>query len=127
MIDLELLLPETMPEVTSVQADQLLNITREVLSNVARHSGASRAELELAVRDGTLTLVIGDNGRGFDTTAARSDGHRGLANLKSRAETMGGSLEVNSERRAGTRVVASVPLGAHNTARRRVKVIANVD
>jgi signal transduction histidine kinase len=85
-------------------------MTREGLSNVARHSGASRAVLALAANDATLTLLIGDNGKGFDPAEGRTEGHHGLANLQSRAEALGGSLQVKSKPGAGTEVEARIPL-----------------
>jgi signal transduction histidine kinase len=109
MIDLELAVPDELPPVSAEQADQLLHITREALSNVARHSGASRAVLTLTEDEGTLSLVISDNGRGFDSAAEREDGHHGLANLQARAEALGGSLEVKSAPGAGTQVAARIP------------------
>jgi signal transduction histidine kinase len=112
MIDLELVIPDELPALTGEQAEQLLSITREALSNVARHSGATRAVLELVTGDGTLGLSIGDNGRGFDPAELRSAGHHGLSNLQSRAEALGGSLEVKSEPGAGTRIEARIPLVA---------------
>src|SRR3954453_9703079 len=110
MIDLDLRMPDQLPAVNSEQVDQLLNMTREGLSNVARHSGASRAVLALTANDRTLNLLISDNGKGFDPAAVRADGHRGLANLQSRAEALGGSLEVKSKPGAGTAVEANIPL-----------------
>jgi NarL family two-component system sensor histidine kinase YdfH len=112
MIDLELTLPDDLPEVTPEQTDQLLNITREALSNVARHSGASRAVIAVSADERTLSLLIGDNGRGFDPTEDRRDGHHGLVNLQSRAEILGGSLVVNSGRGRGTQVEARVPMAS---------------
>jgi two-component system, NarL family, sensor histidine kinase DevS len=117
MIDLDLVIPDELPPVSAEQADQLLNITREALSNVARHSGASRAVLTLGVLDGTLSLVVSDNGRGFDSAAASGDGHHGLANLQARAEALGGSLEVTSAPGAGTQVVARIPLTIEEVGR----------
>ena len=110
LIDLELLIPEHIPAMSAEQVDQLLNITREGLSNVARHSGASRAVLALTVNGGTLSLLIGDNGKGFDPAEPRREGHHGLENLRSRAEALGGSLEVRSRPGAGTEVEANIPL-----------------
>ena len=117
MIDLELVVPDVLPTISAEQTDQLLHITREALSNVARHSGASRAVVTLAADDGTLSLVIGDNGRGFDMAATRGDGHHGLANLQSRAEALGGSFEVSSEPGAGTQVAARIPLATEEVGR----------
>jgi signal transduction histidine kinase len=113
MIDLELIMPDQLPPVSAEEVDQLLHITREALSNVARHSGASRAVLSVTANDGTLDLLIGDNGKGFDPDDRRTEGHHGLANLQSRAEALGGSLQVKSKPGAGTEVRAHVPLTMH--------------
>ncbi len=113
MIDLELRLAEPLPELLPATSAHLLAMTREGLSNVARHSGATRASLELSAEDGTLRLIIGDNGRGFDASEARGRQQHGLANLRSRAEAMGGSLIVQSEPGAGTRLEARIPGDAH--------------
>lgn len=111
LIDLELNLDLELPELPHDHAGHVLAITREALSNVARHSGATRASLELTSRGDTLRLVIGDNGRGFDTGQPRSPRQHGLANLKARAEAVGGNLTVTSEAGAGTRLEADVPIG----------------
>jgi signal transduction histidine kinase len=108
MVDLEIHLAEPLPRLTPDAAGHLLSMTREGLSNVARHAGATRATLQLGADNGTLTLVIGDNGRGFDTRRSRHGG-QGLGNLQSRAEALGGSLVVRSEPGAGTRLEARVP------------------
>jgi signal transduction histidine kinase len=65
--------------------------------------------LTLTEDEGTLSLVISDNGRGFDSAAERGDGHHGLANLQARAEALGGSLEVKSAPGVGTQVAARIP------------------
>ncbi|CAN5626583.1 hypothetical protein BH23CHL7_BH23CHL7_19160 [soil metagenome] len=110
MTDLELYLDEPVPALPAGSAAQLLAITREALSNVARHSGASRAKVELRESEGTLRLIIGDNGRGFDPSVKRSKEHHGLNNLKARADSLGGLLSVRSEEGAGTLVEVAVPL-----------------
>lgn len=109
LIDLEVRLTaltfEPAPEVSS----QLLAITREGLSNVARHSGATRAQLALTNSNGSIDLLISDNGRGFDVNAPRTNRQRGLTNLRSRAEAVGGVLELASSPGAGTRLKLHVP------------------
>jgi two-component system, NarL family, sensor histidine kinase DevS len=76
----------------------LLGLANEALSNVARHSGATRAAVAVATaEDGGLTLRITDNGRGFDPSAVQSGfGHHGLANMRSRAESIGATMEIDS-------------------------------
>jgi signal transduction histidine kinase len=116
LIDLELVIYPALPDVPSEHAVHILAITREALSNIARHSKATRATIDLSSSDGMLALVIGDNGRGFDVGAARSSHQRGLGNLRARAEAVGGKLELTSGEGAGTRVTADIPIteGTHD-------------
>jgi signal transduction histidine kinase len=116
LIDLDVTLPDPLPELATEQVDQLLTITREALSNIARHSGASRAEIQLTVSDDTLTLLIGDNGKGFDPLLLRTVRQHGLTNLSSRAEGLGGTLRVKSQPGAGTQLEASIPVSRGDAA-----------
>jgi signal transduction histidine kinase len=113
--DLELHIDEPVPELGEGVAAHLLAIAREAMSNIARHSQASRAQVELRHGDtrgkgGTLRLIIGDNGVGFEPGVARSEEHHGLVNLKARTESLGGSIAIRSEPGAGTRIEVDVPL-----------------
>jgi signal transduction histidine kinase len=93
-----------------VARGELLTIAREALSNVVRHAGATRATIEVAASDGKLRLVIADDGAGFDVTAPVPDGHHGLANMRRRAESLGGALVAESASGAGARIIVTVPL-----------------
>ena len=77
MIDLELRLDTALPDLPREHAMHMLSITREALSNIARHSGATRASLEVLDRAGTLRLTVGDNGQGFDPNEARTHASEG--------------------------------------------------
>ncbi len=88
---------------------QLLHIAREALSNVARHSRASRVDVELTAPDREVRLSVTDNGRGFLVDGFRGPGHQGLVNMRARATAVGGRLEVESEPEAGTRIIVVVP------------------
>jgi signal transduction histidine kinase len=91
---------------------ELVQIAREAISNVARHSGASRAELRLdATRDGA-TLTVSDDGAGFDPRAKLGSGHFGLANLRDRAAAIAGSLSIETRADSGTNIIVRVPLPA---------------
>lgn len=97
-------------DLTPEAAAQLQQIVREALSNVARHSGATRASVALR-RDGdAAVLEIADDGRGFDPAAPRGAGHFGLANLHDRAASVGGTLRVVSAPGRGTRIIVRLPL-----------------
>ena len=89
------------PDVTS----QVVAVVREALSNVARHAGASAAEITLTA-GADLLLAVSDNGRGMGAVSRSS----GLRNMRERAHLLGGSFEVISEPGAGTRLHWRVPL-----------------
>ncbi|MEO8208070.1 MAG: GAF domain-containing sensor histidine kinase [Chloroflexota bacterium] len=91
-------------------SSQLLQITREALSNAIRHSGASTARVSLHARQGEVLLKIEDDGKGFDPSEAPRAGHLGLANLRDRATAVGGTLEIDSRPGAGTRIIVRLPL-----------------
>lgn len=94
--------------VTPEQAPQLLAIAREAVSNSLRHSGARRGTLSLRLEEGTLRLVVEDDGAGFAATSAKPQGH-GLRNMAARAGKLGGRLEVRSSPGQGTRIVFALP------------------
>jgi len=104
------LVTEGPSDLDAEDAVQLLQLAREALSNVARHAGASRVSVELTAVDGMLRLIISDDGRGFDPTANRGPAHHGLNNMRARAESLGGTLTMDSQPSAGTRVIFQVPL-----------------
>lgn len=87
----------------------LLRTAQEALANVRKHSGASRATVELRVVGSEATLTVADDGCGFDAGAA-ADGF-GLAGLRARLELAGGRLSVDSVAGRGTSLTAVVPVG----------------
>jgi signal transduction histidine kinase len=95
------------------RASDLLFIAREALSNVARHSGATRTAVVLTVDKGDLVLCIEDNGRGFDPAAHRGPDdmgrHQGLSNMRDRAVGMGGTFTIERPDGTGTRIIVRVP------------------
>jgi signal transduction histidine kinase len=94
---------------------ELLQIAREALSNVARHSGAADAALSLVVDQDEAILRIEDDGVGFDPERRLGNGHFGLANLRDRAAGVGGTLSIGSEPGKGTRIIVRLPLAPMET------------
>jgi signal transduction histidine kinase len=87
-----------------------LRMAQEVLRNIERHAGASHVVMTLQVLESDrLSLVVEDDGIGFDTRAPRS-GHYGLDGLHEQAEMIGADLTIDSRAEAGTTVRISVPL-----------------
>lgn len=83
---------------------------QECLSNIYRHSLASRVTVALAVAGTALTMEIGDNGVGFDPAQAPKSSSFGLLDIGERLALVGGTLDVSSAKSHGTRVVMSVPI-----------------
>jgi signal transduction histidine kinase len=111
IIDLELQIPDAIAEPSPEVTSQLLAIASESLSNLVRHSRASRATVELTDnREAAIwELRIEDNGVGFDPDRVRRLGHQGLANTRGRAVQIGGSAEIDSRPGSGTAVIVRVP------------------
>lgn len=83
----------------------LVAVLRELLSNAARHAHATAVDVEVSVADGRVVLRVRDDGEGIPEGAHRS----GLRNIASRAEELGGTVEVGSAPGGGTAVRWSVP------------------
>ena len=86
----------------------LLMAAKEALNNSLKHSAASEAVVSLATDRHQLTLTIEDNGRGFDFATITTG--NGLANLRRRMETIGGTCRFENPHSGGTRIVLSVQL-----------------
>ncbi|MDR3567517.1 MAG: response regulator [Syntrophobacteraceae bacterium] len=91
----------------------IFRIFQEALNNIAKHSLADRVEVSLINGQGTLELIVRDNGRGFDGFAVsgkkKSEKGLGLTSMRERTELSGGSFSVKSSRGMGTIVRASWP------------------
>jgi signal transduction histidine kinase len=89
-------------------------VLREALTNVTRHSHASKVQIHIAQRDGNLNGTMIDNGVGFDHEHCRTDGGLGLTGMEQRIEKVGGRLLVKSSPGNGTKLSFDVPL-KHST------------
>jgi signal transduction histidine kinase len=88
---------------------EMLVIAREALANVARHSQATHASLQLAAPDESIRLEIADDGCGLKPNADIGRSHHGLANMRARAEALGGTFDIHSGPGAGTRIIVVIP------------------
>jgi signal transduction histidine kinase len=111
LIDLELEAPPQMSQPSPTVTSHLLAIASEALSNVVRHSKASRALITVtADADGGWEIRIEDNGIGFEPSAVARMGHQGLANIRDRAQRIGGDVTVASQPGDGTTLTVRVPV-----------------
>ena len=93
--------------VSEAVCDDVVAVVREALTNVGRHAQAQRAEVMVSADSRAVEVEVLDDGRGVGTEVTLS----GLANLRKRAEVLGGSFEITGRRGPGTRLHWTVPLG----------------
>jgi len=86
----------------------LYRIVQESLTNVVKHARAQNVSILLTRRDSSVTAVVEDDGRGFDS-AESGDGF-GLEGMRERVALIDGRLQVESSEGSGTTLVAEVPL-----------------
>lgn len=91
------------------RAAAIYRVFQEALTNVARHSRASSVRVTLADSGDTFFLDMADDGCGFEPAAER-DRSLGLLHMSERAREIGGILSLESQPRAGTRLVLEAPL-----------------
>jgi signal transduction histidine kinase len=106
-VDLESRLAET--RLPSEVETTLYRIVQEALTNVVKHAAATNVSVLLMRRDGSMTAVIEDNGRGFEPDAVRADS-LGLDGIRERAELHDGRLTIETSPGTGTTLVVEVPL-----------------
>jgi signal transduction histidine kinase len=100
------------PAILSPTAEvQLIRIVQEALANVKKHAPGSEVWLSVEVRNREALVIIRDNGPGFDLESTMISGRQfGLQTMKERAESVGGTLRIDSRPDAGTTVEVVVPL-----------------
>ena len=87
----------------------LYRIVQEALTNIVKHAEATKVSILLVRKAATATVVIEDDGKGFDTEDVRAEG-MGLSGMRERVELHDGRLTVESSPTSGTTLVAEVSL-----------------
>lgn len=91
---------------------QALRIVQEALSNIRKHSKASKASVQTLFRDHQLALIIEDDGIGFElaTRPSPEKSQYGLQTMRERAESLHGKFMIQSQPGKGTKITVSLPL-----------------
>jgi PAS domain S-box-containing protein len=97
-------------DINDTVATAFYRISQEALTNVARHALAGHVDVVLTQQKKMLTLLVADNGCGFDILELSDSEGLGVAGMRERAGLAGGSLEVQSRPDDGTRVYFKVPV-----------------
>jgi signal transduction histidine kinase/CheY-like chemotaxis protein len=87
----------------------IYRIAQEALTNVARHANATEVGIILTCQEDGITMIIEDDGVGFDVAKAMQCGRLGLLGMRERAEMLEGSLTIESNPGTGTAVFVHLP------------------
>jgi signal transduction histidine kinase len=101
-VRIDVSVPGRLPERVEVAAYFIIS---EALANVAKHAQASMAQVRAELQDGTLELLIRDDGTG----GADPSGGSGLIGLTDRVEALGGTIAISGPPGAGTQITVSLP------------------
>ncbi len=101
--------PDLAANLSYEQAESILLIVREALSNCLRHSKAREGVVTAQRQNGALRVEIRDDGVGFDPVAARQGLH-GLTNMGARAKAIGADFTITSQPGQGVRIALTLPI-----------------
>ncbi len=109
------------------RAEEILRVVQEALVNVVAHAGAGRVQVGVLHGPGTVTVLVEDDGSGFDATGhgglheAASGAQRGLVAMSARARRLDGELEIGTGTGGGTLLRLTVPCGPEPVASGRAR------
>lgn len=87
----------------------IFRIIQELINNILRHSKADEASIQLIQSEKTLTVMVEDNGIGFNINTSRKKG-MGLLNVSSRIDSLNGDFEIDSNVDSGTTITIKIPI-----------------
>jgi PAS domain S-box-containing protein len=109
-IRVDLSLPEKELKLDRDRATAIFRIFQELITNVARHSGATGVSVQLTPELGGVVLEVSDNGRGITASELAMPNSLGLLGMRERAAQFGGSLEIMGREGHGTRALVRIPV-----------------
>lgn len=114
-LQVEFQVSKPMEEVPSEIALALYRIVQEATTNISRHANASQIRVAICGASNAVSLVVTDNGQGFDSQAVLAVGSTrrgsGLLGMRERAAALGGYCTIVSQPGEGTRIEVFIPLG----------------
>ena len=82
----------------------IYRIIQELLNNIMKHAAATETIVQLIKEEGRLSVIVEDNGQGFDNNLQKNNKGAGLTSIQSRVDYLKGQLEIHSEKDKGTLV-----------------------
>jgi signal transduction histidine kinase len=121
-IEVKLKQTDKLPSLDDTMTTGVYRIIQEALTNVARHSEATRAEVTMLLNNGDLQVEIADNGKGIDQEMIVHPESLGILSMQERARMLGGKIEITSSPGKGTCIVLNTPI--HNGNQSNVAKVA---
>jgi signal transduction histidine kinase len=112
-------------QLDNMQSINLFRIFQEALSNVARHSGASKVEAEYRPGNGVVVLSICDNGSGLPQGHTPATNSFGIRGMRERVGQLGGQIKFDSPPGGGLCVTVQLPLAADNNGTAMIAAKSN--
>jgi signal transduction histidine kinase len=109
-IECRISLPADGFDLSKEKSTHLFRIVQETLTNVIRHANATKVEINLSEKDGTLQLEVVDNGRGITAAAITNPKSFGLIGIKERVNSLGGEVNIVGTPNEGTRLMVKMPV-----------------
>ncbi|RPI04307.1 MAG: sensor histidine kinase, partial [Ignavibacteriae bacterium] len=107
-IEVDLKQPENLPVLNDAMTTGVYRIIQEALTNVARHSKATRANVTLEMDNEELRVDISDNGKGIEQSQIAHPESLGILSMQERARMLGGQISIASTPGNGTSIVLRV-------------------
>jgi signal transduction histidine kinase len=98
------------------QTDELVLVMQEAFTNIRKHAYARNVDVKLQREGDHVSLLIADDGLGFDAAVAAGGQGNGLRNLRERAHTMAADIQIKSRKGMGTQILLRVPVKPQATS-----------
>jgi NarL family two-component system sensor histidine kinase YdfH len=89
--------------------EAVIRSVAEALNNIARHAEAQKVEISAMSENGSLMIILKDDGKGFDPENIPA-GHYGILGIRERIRLVGGQLEIKSSSQSGTTLIVTIPV-----------------
>jgi signal transduction histidine kinase len=103
-LKLDLSLPEQLPALSSDVEQCMYRVAQEAMANAAHHANAHTLIVQMSLYGPDLSLLVRDDGQGFNVEQGAALHHFGLSGMRERAQSVGGELTINSQPGQGTTI-----------------------
>jgi signal transduction histidine kinase len=97
-------------KLTAIQETELFWISQEILNNILKHAKANAVQVQLIGESGRFSMIIEDDGEGFDPDVAEQAGGQGLRNIQERAKKINATCTISSTPGQGTKISIEMDL-----------------